>query len=251
MTSLCTATKHSAYRTGRIAPEDDRLFRPGGLELTAHAIDIADLHPGAVVLDLGCGAGETSRYLATLGLKAIGIDREADAFANNGKVAGNFVRIIASADQLPFPDGSIDAVLAECSLSVMQNQDAAVAECSRVLVDGGRLIVADLYARQPEAIGEVRALKSSCVSGMLVRTELDSMLAAHGFTSNLWEDHSQALRECAARFILEHGTLAGLWGCGGDDSAETIQSAMRAARAGYFLLIATRSPRHREAGEKR
>jgi hypothetical protein len=56
----------------------------------------------------------------------------------------------------------------------------------------------------------------------------------------VWEDHSPALRECAARFIFEHDTLEGLWPCGGQESADEMQAAMRAARAGYFLLVATR-----------
>ncbi len=239
--ALCATQERSAYEAGKMAREDDRLFRPGGLELTARAVALADLRPGAPVLDLGCGSGESVRYLSGLGLNAIGIDPEPDRREGSDKSASPFIRMIGSAEELTFPSGSIGAVLAECSLSVVRDQNAALAECARVLVDGGRLIITDLYARRPEAISEVRALKSSCVAGMIVREELETMLARNGFTCTVWEDHSQALRECAARFILEHGSLAGMWGCGGNDSAERIQNAMRAARAGYFLLIAKRT----------
>ena len=100
-------------------------------------------------------------------------------------------------------------------------------------------MISDLYARQPNAISELRALDNSCVAGTIVRAELEARLFAYGFQINVWEDHSQALRECAARFILERGSLEGMWNCNGEDSAETIKAAMKSARVGYFLMIAT------------
>ena len=240
MSSLCTTRPQSPYVAGRIAPGDDRVFRPGGLELTARAIAFANLRPGAVVLDLGCGAGTSVRSLRARGFNAIGIDCEGagDREAARGPAASTHV--VANAEELPFPNRSVDGILAECSISLMPNQGRVLKECARVLAEGGRLMISDLYAREPAAIAQVCALKRSCVSGIIVRDELETQLVRHGFSVDLWEDHSQALRECAARFILEHDSLEGLWGCGGEDSAATIQSAMRAARAGYFLLIATR-----------
>jgi arsenite methyltransferase len=249
MSSLCNVREHSAYETGRITEEDDGVFRPGGLALTARAIALAGLEAGTTVIDLGCGAGTTTRYLRTLDIDAIGVDfgRSSDAAAKQG--LDSYPYVVASAEELPFPDGSVDGVMAECSLSLMHNQDRVLAECARVLKDGGGLMVSDLYARQPDAIAKVRALGRSCASGMIVREELVARLTEHGFAVDVWEDHSKDLRECAARYILEHGTLEGLWKCDGEDSAETIQNAMRAARAGYFLLVATRNRRSRQEGE--
>jgi len=248
MMPLCAYRDRSSYATGRVAGKNGGVLRPGGLELTARGVTLAGLEAGATVLDLGCGAGDTVRYLRTLGMHAIGIDCETDSEGQEARSPAPYAHIVTSAEELPFPDGSANGVLAECSLSVLQNQNDALAECARVLADGGRLIVTDLYARQPEAIAAVRALKGSCVSGMIVRRELEAMLVRHGLTCDLWEDHSQALRESAARFIFEHDSLAGIWGCGGEHTAETIQIAMRAARAGYFLLIATRTPRSLQKG---
>jgi len=224
--------------------EDDRLFRPGGLELTARAVAFANLAAGETVLDIGCGRGESVRFLRTLGVDAIGVDCEQSIETGFGHGISPFAHVVANAESMPFPTGSIDGVLAECSLSVTSDQEQVLAECARVLVDGGKLILSDLYARQPEAIGMVRALKGSCVSGVIVREQLEQSLALRGFTVDLWEDHSQALRECAAHFILEHGTLDGLWKCEAEASAEATQTAMRAVRAGYFLLIATRRSRN-------
>ena len=247
MTSLCSALDPSAYATGRIAPENKTLFRPGGLELTVRAIALAGMRRGSKVVDIGCGAGQSVAYLRTRGFEAMGID-----CAVSDKQAvhppDSHQHIVANADELPLRDCSTDGVLAECSLSVMQDQERVLAECARVLVDGGRLMISDLYARQPKAIARVRALKRSCAAGMIIREELEARLDKQGFTVDVWEDHSQALRECAARFILEHGSLDGLWQCDGNDSVETIQAAMKAVRAGYFLLVARRRQREARPG---
>ena len=73
-----------------------------------------------------------------------------------------------------------------------------------------------------------------------MREELEAQLAAHGFTIELWEDHSQALREFVARILMYHDSLETLWNCdGASPSAHQIHSAIKAVRAGYFLLIAT------------
>lgn len=249
MRSPCTTRQLTPYAAGRIAPGDDRVFRPGGLELTARAIAFANLRPGAVVLDLGCGSGASVRYLRDRGFDAIGIDCEGAGVRSAECSAGPHTHIAASADELPFPDGAADGILAECSISLMQDRDRVLSECARVLADGGRMTISDLYAREPAAIAQVRALKRSGVSGMIVREELERQLVRNGFTIDLWEDHSRALRECAARYIIEYGSVDGLWGCGGEDSAAAIQCAMRAARAGYFLLVATRRRQSLKEGD--
>jgi arsenite methyltransferase len=232
MTLACATRPASPYESGRLAEGDPRVFRPGGPDLTERAITLAGLRPGAKILDLGCGAGDTLRWLRAQGLDAIGIDpAPAETDTPN--------RIVGRAEALPFADRSIDAILAECSFSLVEDRVRALMECARVLVDGGRLILTDLYARQPDAL--TAAPRGSCAT-LLVREDLEASLAGAGFTVDLWEDHSRALRECAARFLFEHGSLDGLWGRGSESSAAT-QSAMRAARAGYFLLIATRRPR--------
>lgn len=246
MNSACASREPSPYESGRLASGDQRLFRPGGLELTARAIALAHLHPGATILDLGCGAGDTTRWLRAQGFRAIGIDcAPHPGFAASGAEAF----IAAPADDVPCSDASVDAILAECSFSLFAEPRRVLSECARILVDGGRFILSDLYARCPEAIAPVRALHGSCAAGMVVRRELETSLSNAGFTVDRWEDHSRALRECAARFLFEHGSLDGLWGCSGAPSSPEIQAAMRAARAGYFLLLATRHPRGRQEGK--
>lgn len=241
MTVQCTRTNPAAFETGRMSPRDSRVFRPGGLELTAHALGLAELGAGTKVLDLGCGSGVTLNYLDTLGIDAVGVDCLLEApSGHDGETKPR--RIAASAEALPFPNESQDGVLLECTLSLIQDQTRVLAECARVLVDGGRLVISDLYARRPEAIAHVRALNGCCATGMLVREELSASLETAGFEIEVWEDHSRELRECAARYIFEYGTTDGLWNCG-EQAVDALETAMRSARAGYFLLIARRQAR--------
>lgn len=246
MTIACPSSTPSAYETGRLAPDDGRVFRPGGLELTGRAVSLANLPSGARILDLGCGGGDTVSFLRLLGYDAVGVDCASEA--GTGQITST--RILAPAESLPLANAGIHAILAECSVSLFADRDRAFSECARVLVDGGRLIISDLYARQPETIAAVRALRGSCVAGILVREELEASLAKAGFNLDLWEDHSRALRESAARYLFEHGSLDGLWGCGGSQSSQDTQAAMRAVRAGYFLLIATRRVRSGAKGNR-
>jgi hypothetical protein len=82
-----------------------------------------------------------------------------------------------------------------------------------VLRSGGFLILSDIYDRGTEA-----------------REQLQTRLAESGFSILLWEDHTQLLRELAARLVLAHGSLEGFW-C---DAA----GCAAGARPGYYLLIA-------------
>lgn len=236
MSGCATPAERSVFATS-LLPSGEALIHPGGLGLTRRALDLASLPAGARVLDVGCGAGESLRLLDSLGFHALGIDSAAD-----GDIGSSCIR--GTAESLPLPDASFDGVLVECSLSVMGRQRQAVSECARVLVPGGRLILCDLYARAPEAIQRVRALSRSCVAGILARADIEGWLRSAGFRLDLWEDHSAALREFVARFLMQGGEPHQLWGCnessaGGSDVAE----AMRAVRAGYFLLVASRASR--------
>jgi ubiquinone/menaquinone biosynthesis C-methylase UbiE len=173
-------------------------------------------------------------------MNAIGVDSASEP--NNGSAdKTDPFRVRACAEELPFVDASADGVLAECCLSVMHNAQKVLAECARVLRPGGQLMISDLYARNPKAIEAVRKLTGSCVTGMIVRDELEIWLQANGFAPHDFEDHSRTLREAVARFIFDHDSMAELWECGAHASdAQEIADAMKEVRAGYFLLIATR-----------
>jgi len=217
-------------------------LRPGGLALTRHALAVAALPPGARVLDLGCGLGTTAvACRAEFDLDAVGLDCSARMLAEVRGPHPALPLVQAPGARLPFCDGGLNAVLAECVLSLMPDLDAALADIRRVLREDGLLVVSDLYARAPEGVPDLRGLLLvSCLRGALARDVFESRLTAHGFTLILWEDHTEALKAFTARLIFEHGSLASFWGCatGNPVVGEPIQQATLRARPGYFLALA-------------
>lgn len=99
--------------------------------------------PGATVLDVGCGAGQTLRLVeAYHPAERIGLDIDLEALAFGCRLATragsriHFVR--ASAYQIPFRDHRFTHVICRVSLNYM-HQRRALAEMVRVLQPGGYL----------------------------------------------------------------------------------------------------------------
>jgi arsenite methyltransferase len=62
---------------------------PGGLHLTAWAVDFCGFAPGDRVLDVGCGYGVTGRYLSDeFGIRVVGIDISIDRAVDRNRLHG-------------------------------------------------------------------------------------------------------------------------------------------------------------------
>lgn len=226
------------YVTGQ--GEDGSLLRPGGLGLTERAVALCHLTPGVRVLDLGCGAGLSTKYLRQeLGFNVVGLDISYAACRGAREISGQIVQ--ADAARLPFASASVDAVIAECSLSLVE-QGKAFSECYRVLKPTGRLILTDMYARSAGGVAQLRELGSTCLSQMFTQDELEAHLLCHGFEIERWEDHSGVLKSLLFRWLMEHGSLHSLFATGDKarHNPKQIQEALREAQPGYFLLIAAK-----------
>ena len=103
------------------------------------------LAPGAVVLDLACGTGDLTKALSDKGYHVIGLDISAEMMAIGREKCRylspkpNFVH--GSAEQIPFPDASFDAVTIAFGLRNFDHRAQCLAEIRRVLKPGGRLAV--------------------------------------------------------------------------------------------------------------
>ena len=83
-----------------------------------------------------------------LGLRAIGLDLSERLLSEARGCDGHLLLLQAPGERLPLVNCCLDAVLAECTLSLMADLGQALAECHRVLHPRGLLIVTDLYVRQ-------------------------------------------------------------------------------------------------------
>ncbi|MFJ8039558.1 class I SAM-dependent methyltransferase [Kitasatospora sp. NPDC096147] len=97
------------------------------------------------VLDLGCADGALLEVLAAGGAELLaGIDlaeRELALARLRPALAGADLRL-GRAQELPFADGSFDAVVSHMALMLMHDVEQVAAEVARVLVPGGQLAVA-------------------------------------------------------------------------------------------------------------
>lgn len=117
-------------------------------------IDLCGDLRGKTVLDVGCGSGQWSVYLAQRGAKvyAIDISPEMVALANRrAELAGVGDSVIArtmSARDLEFPDGFFDCVHGQDIVHHLEPGDFG-REVSRVLAVGGRAVFRENSGNNP------------------------------------------------------------------------------------------------------
>jgi SAM-dependent methyltransferase len=120
-----------------------------------HPVRAAQLQPGEVVLDLGCGGGIdtllAARAVGPAG-SAIGLDMTHEmielARANAKAQEVTNTRFLEGAmEAIPLPDRSVDVVISNGVFNLATDKDRVFAEARRVLRPSGRLVVADMLLR--------------------------------------------------------------------------------------------------------
>ena len=109
-------------------------------DICALPADVAGLD----VIDLGCGTGYFSAWLARRGARPVGIDnspRQLDTARRMQAEFGiDFPLHLGNAEELPFPDASFDLAISEYGASIWCDPDRWIPEAARVLRPGGRLV---------------------------------------------------------------------------------------------------------------
>lgn len=202
-------------------------MRPGGIALTDHLLQLAALTPDSRILDLGCGFGTTTAHLSSLGYHASGTDVSSENIRHGHDLYPDADLQVSSGKSFPWGSRSFDAVLSECSLSLM-DLPAVLVSCGRVLKPGGKLLISDVYTLDPAGSGQLEAVE---VRHFLTQDQWANMLASSGFSLLLWEDQTSALKNFAAQVLWDKGSLEPFLHCG----EENIRSL---GSPGYFLAVA-------------
>ena len=122
-----------------------KVLHPGGVRATHKLIELLSPENDMKVLDIGCGKGRTSVYLAKkYGCKVVGIDiledsiEEAGKYARKNKVDHLVSFRVADAHNLPFADHEFDMTLSQAVLILTEDKHKVIREAARVLKNKGK-----------------------------------------------------------------------------------------------------------------
>lgn len=117
----------------------DRYMGRYSARLARGLADLGGVHAGQAVLDVGCGPGAlTAELVRRLGPDAVAAVDPSESFiaAARARHPGVDVRL-STAEDLPYPDGTFDATLAQLVVHFMSDPVAGLAEMARVTRAGG------------------------------------------------------------------------------------------------------------------
>lgn len=176
---------------------------------------LAELEPGEIVLDLGCGGG-VDVFLAAQRVgpagKVYGLDMTEEMLAlarENQRKAGipNVEFVKGEMESIPLPDNSVDVIISNCVVNLSADKDRVLRDAFRVLKPGGRLAISDVVVRgePPAEIRRNMELWIGCVAGALEESEYRSKLAAAGFEQIRLQPTRVYRAEDAREFLAQAG----------------------------------------------
>lgn len=237
----------SVYEQDLVRAVTGRTIRPGGFTLTDRALAFCAFPEDSTILDAGCGCGATVEHIRSRWhLNAVGVDISA-MLLSAGLASGYLPLVRATACRLPFRSNAMEGLTCECVLSIMADPQKALAEYHRVLKIGGCLILSDICLRKIPASAEGARPEnaipvSSCFSSAVSVEQRSRQIESAGFSILRCEDHTKLLKELAARFVFEHGSLKKFWEqilpCSGPCHAP---AALSGGKPGYALWIAQKT----------
>src|ERR1035437_5824108 len=178
-------------------------FHPGGLQLTGRLGRMLGLSAASQVLDVACGKGTTAVFLAKeFGCEVLGIDygdqnvAAARSLAQADHVDSRVQFDRSDAENLPFSDGSFDAVICECAFCTFPDKVASAREFCRVLRRGGHVGISDL-TRERTLPAELDGLLAwiACIGDAQTLHGYTALLRDAGFTIDSVKQRNDALEE--------------------------------------------------------
>jgi len=115
-------------------------YERGRPSYPAAVVDVPGLPPTAAVLDLGAGTGKLTRLLVTAFDDVVAVEPDEGMLSLVAAICPGARVLPGSAEEIPLPDGSVDAVFAAEAFHWF-DQERALAEIARVLRPRGALVL--------------------------------------------------------------------------------------------------------------
>ena len=180
----------------------------------------ADIQPGDVAVDFGCGGG-------------IDVILAADKVGSHGRVTGidfaeamirrahqavaeanlqdrNIELLVADMERTQLPDAFADVLLSNCVINLCPDKDAVYKEAFRILRPGGRIAISDVVLTEsiaPELRMRFQATWAGCLGGAVLEEEYRQTVGRAGFVEIL----------VVARYPLKGEELAAMACCPGEE----------------------------------
>jgi ubiquinone/menaquinone biosynthesis C-methylase UbiE len=121
------------------------VIHPGGFKATHRLSEALRIDKNAKVVDIACGKGTTSVFLAQkYDCQVVGIDisgdliAEAEALKKRKGLEGKVSFFVGDALDMPFSDNEFDVAISQAMLILVSDKELAVKEALRVTKSGGR-----------------------------------------------------------------------------------------------------------------
>ncbi|MEU3486707.1 SAM-dependent methyltransferase [Streptomyces massasporeus] len=133
--------------------------------LARRSLALLDARPGQLVLDAGCGRGDTTARLGAAGCRALGVDVQPAQIDQARRRFGDSARFAVAdatalprrAAEIPLTEGSFDRV--HCLEAAFhfghEGRRSFLSESFRLLRPGGRLVLVDVTSRTDQPIGSL------------------------------------------------------------------------------------------------
>lgn len=226
------------------------VLHPGGLDVTMELAELCRIGEGTTVLDVASGTGESACYLEerllcqVTGVDASGymIERARMKAHERGSDA-EFKE--GDAHELPFDDGSFDAVISECTTCLL-DKARAIGEMVRVARPGGYVGIHDICWKEstPEEmkrrLAELEGERPETLEGW------KGLFEAAGLEDVVAVDKSYLIPRWGKNIKRELGLAGQLriylriirsWGLGGLTSIRESEQIFKSPHTGYGIIV--------------
>jgi tocopherol O-methyltransferase len=212
------------------------------VQLIEYLAQAAGIRPGAKILDVGCGFGASSIYLArNYGAEATGITIsrvQVDMANKTAAEAGvNAKFLFMDAEAMTFEE-SFDVVWSVESISHYQDIPKFFVSAARLLKPGGTLAITDFFKKKSLTPREHKKFLHEIEHGMMVELQSMEDYQGHLAGAGLEVVQSEVLNKNCAKtwdFCLDIIKDKALWGLAAQNGADFVRflRAFKDMRAGF------------------